>query len=139
MGVEVYVPQRQGSDASAWSEIAGYEDLKKVGLFPRFDAGNPRLGAAVDSVPREILRDRAEDASKLLESHSARSALRRTARNRENVDRAADRAGERVDFDVRARAESEAKTHSAGEHREYVLRRKREAAEHDFESVRNHR
>ena len=74
--MEVYVPKSHASDDSAWDEIAGYDDLKKVGEFPRFYcAGNPRLGAALDSLPREIPRNRAENAAQLLLPHSARAAF----------------------------------------------------------------
>ena len=113
----MYVPKSHASDDSAWDEIAGYDDLKKVGASPRFFyTGNPRLGAAVDSLPREIPRNRAENAPQLLEPHSAGVTFRRSSGDGENVDRPPDRAGKRLDFGVEEGEGRKGKARSAGEH-----------------------
>ena len=112
----MYVPKSHASDDSAWDEIAGYDDLKKVGASRGFYTGNPRFGAAVDSLPREIPRNRAENAAQLFEPHSAGVTFRRSPRNGENVDRPSDRARKRLDFSVEEGEGSEGKARSAGEY-----------------------
>lgn len=74
----MFVPNPRGSenhrgdsDESAWDEIAGYEEIKKVGVFPRFYIGYSRFGSSVDSVSRKIPRNSAANATQLLESVSA--------------------------------------------------------------------
>lgn len=94
--------------------VRRFEESRRVPAV--FCAGNPRLGAAVDSLPREIPRDRAENPPQLLEPHSAGVTFRRSSGDGENVDRPPDRAGKRLDFGVEEGEGRKGKARSAGEH-----------------------
>ena len=94
--------------------VRRFEESRRIPRF--FYTGNPRFGAAVDSLPREIPRNRAENAAQLFEPHSAGVTFRGSSRNGENVDRASDRARKRLDFSVEEGEGSEWKARSAGEY-----------------------